>query len=214
MPAKTTRRSRPRSAGSSKRASARGRSSASRPRDVIALIKADHASVNRLFRRYKALSPRSLKSRRNVADRLVKDLAVHAGAEEQVLYPVARKSVPGGERLVEEALGEHRTLKEALAELDKRTPEDQSFDELVKEIEKEVRHHVKEEEGTGGILSQLRKHVPRDQLMRMAQLTRQAKQAVPTRPHPNAPDTPPGNAVVGVVTAMLDKAKDKLARRA
>jgi hypothetical protein len=181
---------------------------------VIALIKADHASVIRLFRRYKALSPRSFKRRRDVADRLIKDLAVHAAAEEQVLYPVARKSVPGGEQLVEEALGEHRSLKEALAALDKRAPEDEAFDPLMKAIEKEVRRHVKEEEGTGGVLSQLRKHVLRDQLMRMAQLTRQAKQAVPTRPHPNAPDTPPGNAVVGVVTAMLDKAKDKLARRA
>jgi hypothetical protein len=81
------------------------------------------------------------------------------------------------------------------------------------EIEQEVRHHVKEEEGPGGILDQLRKHAPREQLLRMAKLTRQAKQAAPTRPHPNAPDTPPGNIVVGAVTGMIDKARDKLARR-
>jgi hypothetical protein len=47
----------------------------------------------------------------------------------------------------------------------------------------------------------------------MAKHTRQAKQSAPTRPHPNAPDTPPGNIVVGAVTGMIDKARDKLARR-
>jgi hypothetical protein len=50
-------------------------------------------------------------------------------------------------------------------------------------------------------------------LVRMAKLTRQAKQAAPTRPHPKAPDTPPANIVTGAMTGMLDKARDKLARR-
>ena len=213
MPAKTAKRSRSSSARTPKRAPAFGRGGATRPRDVIAVIKADHDAVDRLFRRYKGLSARSIKSRRKVADRVIKELAVHAAVEEDVLYPVARTTVPKGQELVKEALREHRSLKKALAALDKCTPEDQAFDHLMAEIEQEVRHHVKEEEGPGGILDQLRKHAPREQLLRMAKLTRQAKQAAPTRPHPNAPDTPPGNIVVGAVTGMIDKARDKLARR-
>ena len=31
---------------------------------------------------------------------------------------------------------------------------------------------------------------------------------VPTRPHPHAPDTRPGNAPVGLVSGVSDKAKD------
>jgi hypothetical protein len=30
----------------------------------------------------------------------------------------------------------------------------------------------------------------------------------PTHPHPNAPDTPPGNVVGGAAAGMLDKARD------
>jgi len=213
MPAKTTKRSRPSSARTSKRGPARGRNSATRPRDVIALIKADHATVDRLFRRYKGLSARSIKSRRNMADRVIKELSVHAAVEENVLYPVARTTVPKGDELVTEALHEHRSLKKALAALEKCPPDDLAFDDLMTDIEKEVRHHVKEEEGPGGILRELRKHTPREQLVRMAKLTRQAKQAAPTRPHPKAPDTPPANIVGGAITGMFDKARDKLARR-
>ena len=213
MPAKAVKRSRPSSARTSKRAPARRRKGATRPRDVIALIKADHDTVKNLFRRYKGLGARSIKSRRNVADRVIKELSVHAAAEEDVLYPVARTTVPGGDELVQEALVEHRSLKKTLAALDKCSPDDPAFDDLMADTEMEVRHHVKEEEGPRGILSQLRKHAPREQLLRMAKLTRQAKQAAPTRPHPKAPDTPPANVVVGTVTGMIDKARDKLDRR-
>src|SRR5438874_3052762 len=104
MPGKTSKRSRPSRARASKRAPARGRNGASRPRDVIALIKADHATVQRLFRRYKGLSSGAIKSRRNVADRIIKELSVHAAVEEDVLYPVARTTVPNGDELVTEAL--------------------------------------------------------------------------------------------------------------
>ena len=213
MPAKTVKRSRPSSARTSKRAPARRRNGATRPRDVIAVIKADHDTVQGLFRRYKKLSSRALKSRRNVAERIIKELSVHATAEEDVLYPVARTTVPKGDELVREALGEHRSLKNALAALDKCPPDAPAFDDLMADIEKEVRDHVKEEEGPGGILRELRKHAPREQLLRMAQLTRQAKQAASTRPHPKAPDTPPANIVVGAMAGMFDKARDKLARR-
>jgi hemerythrin superfamily protein len=213
MPAKTAKRSRASSTRTSKRAPARGRKRATRPRDVIALIKADHATVKGLFRRYKGLSSGAVKSRRNVADRVIKELSVHAAVEEDVLYPVARTTVPRGDELVAEALDEHRSMKKALAALQKCPAGDQAFDDLMADIEKDVRHHVKEEEGHGGILSELRKHAPREQLLRMAKLTRQAKQAAPTRPHPNAPDTPPANVVAGTVTGIIDKARDKLARR-
>ena len=35
-----------------------------------------------------------------------------------------------------------------------------------------------------------------------------AKKLAPTRPHPRAPDTPPGNLVAGMMAAMMDKGKD------
>jgi len=178
------------------------------------LIKRDHASVNQLFRRFNGLSVRAAKSRRNLADRVIKDLSVHAVVEEQVLYPTARAWLPGGEELVREALDEHQGMKEDLAALQKYLPDSEEFDARMARIEQEVRHHVKEEESAGGILGQLRQHVSRNQLLEMAKLTRQAKQAAPTRPHPKAPNTPPTNAIVAAVAAMIDKVRDGLTGRA
>jgi len=32
----------------------------------------------------------------------------------------------------------------------------------------------------------------------------------PTHPHPNAPDTPPGNMVLGAVAALADRFRDAM----
>ena len=200
------------------RKSGRGRArgkpgSAARQPDVIALIKADHSTVNQLFRRYQSLGDRAMRSRSQIADRLIKELSIHAAVEEQVLYPNARAAIPKGERMVKEAISEHQTLKEALMSLEKSRPDSDKFDPLMMKIRDEVRHHVKEEESPNGILGQLRKHASRDDLVKMAKLTRAAKKAAPTRPHPKAPAAPPGNVVVGAAAAMVDKARDKVSRR-
>jgi hypothetical protein len=207
--AKRTTRGR-RTSSTPRRANQRG---ASRQRDVIALIKADHTAVNQLFRRYQTLGGRAMRSRRQIADRLIKELSIHAAVEEQVLYPNARAGLPNGDKLVKEALQEHQSLKEALASLDKARPESEDFDPLMRKIRDEVRHHVKEEEGPGGILSQLRKNASRDDLVTMGKLTQAAKKAAPTRPHPKAPATPPGNLVIGAAAGMVDKVRDKASRR-
>jgi hemerythrin-like domain-containing protein len=42
-------------------------------------------------------------------------LTVHASIEEQVLYPVMREHLSGGEEVVQEAMVEHGGAKKALA---------------------------------------------------------------------------------------------------
>jgi hemerythrin superfamily protein len=200
----------PRSAAA---APSRGTSATAKP-DVIALIKADHAAVDQLFRRYKGLSERALKARRQIAERVIKELSVHAAVEEQVLYPNARAAIPNGKSLVKEAIDEHQAMKKTLAALDKCAPESEKFHKLMTDLQGEVRHHVREEEAPGGILSLLRKNASRDELQQMATLTRTAKKAAPTRPHPKAPSTPPGNLVVGMAAAVVDRARDRLGGRA
>src|SRR5437764_8578623 len=182
-------------------------------RDVVSLIKADHAAVNQLFGRYSTLGGRAVRSRRRLADRLIRELSVHAAVEEQVLYPRVRVAVRNGERLVKEALSEHQTLKETLAALENCQPESEEFDVLMNRARDEVRHHVKEEEASEGILGQLRKHLPREELQRLATMTRAAKKLAPTRPHPNAPSTPPGNVIIGAAAALIERARDTLTGR-
>ena len=206
-----TKRSTPsKRASGSKKATATKRADGVR-RDVVSLIKADHAAVNQLFGRYSTLGGRAVRSRRRLADRLIRELSVHAAVEEQVLYPSVRVAVPNGERLVKEALSEHQALKETLAALENCQPESEEFDVLMNRARDEVRHHVKEEEASEGILGQLRKHHPsREELQRMATMTRAAKKLAPTRPHPNAPSTPPGTVIIGAATALIERARDTL----
>jgi hemerythrin superfamily protein len=182
------------------------------PRDVIALVKADHARVNELFRRYDRLGARAYKGRRQVADRVVKELSVHAVAEEAVLYPRVR-GLAGGDTLAVEALGEHHALKALLVALDECDPVSPRFDEYMARVRDEVKRHVTREESAGGILGQLRRQLPRDELERMGQALAAAKKSAPTHPHPRAPSTHPANVLVGAATAIVDRARDALRRR-
>ena len=181
--------------------------------DAVAVIKADHATVNALFKRYRAAGKTAYKTKRSIADRVVRELSIHAAVEEQVLYPAVRRSVPKGKRLVEEALSEHQQLKETLVVLDKLPADDERFDRTMRAAIDETRHHVREEESSGGMLAQLRKSLDRDELVAMGKTLRLAKKAAPTRPHPHAPSTPPGNIVVGTAAAIVDKARDAVRRR-
>jgi hypothetical protein len=44
----------------------------------------------------------------------------------------------------------------------------------------------------------------------MAIYYERAQQTAPTHPHPHAPDTPPGNLIVGSMTAVTDRVRDAL----
>jgi hypothetical protein len=177
------------------------------------LIKADHAAVNDLFKRYRAAGKTAYKTKRSIADRVVRELSIHAAVEEQVMYPAVRQFVPKGETLVAEALSEHQQLKRTLAVLAKLSAEDERFDRTMRAVIDETRHHVREEESTDGMLARLRKSVDRDDLVTMGKSLRTAKKAAPTRPHPNAPSTPPGNIVIGAAAALVDKARDAVRSR-
>jgi Hemerythrin HHE cation binding domain len=176
--------------------------------DPIALVKQDHATVKDLFRRYEALGPGALRSRERIAERVIKELSVHAAMEEQVLYPNVRSAVPGGDAMVEHGLDEHQKAKKLLLKLDRTDTSDAKFDTTMRKVIDDVRDHIKEEEAPGGMLAGLRQAASRDQLADLAKLMRSAKKAAPTRPHPRAPKTPPGNIMLGTATAFVDKARD------
>ncbi|MFP1624088.1 hemerythrin domain-containing protein [Streptomyces sp. 5K101] len=56
--------------------------------------------------------------RRAAFRRLVRMLAVHETAEEEVIHPFTRRAGPGGEKVVEERLREEREARELLSCLD------------------------------------------------------------------------------------------------
>ena len=73
-----------------------------------------------------------------------------------------------------------------------------------------VRHHVEEEETE--LFPKLRASITTGELQEMGGRLAAAKKLAPSHPHPNAPNTPPGNVVGGVAAAVMDKARNALKR--
>ena len=176
--------------------------------DAIALLKADHKTVETLFRKFEQAGPNAMKLKRKLVDQIVRELAIHAVIEEQVLYPSIRNKAEKLEGQVLEALEEHHVTKWLLKELEDLPSEAERFNAKVKVLMENVRTHVREEERE--LFPQVRKAFSPSELRDMAEALMLAKRAAPTRPHPRAPDTPPGNLVAGAVSAVLDMGKDAM----
>ena len=58
------------------------------------------------------------------------------------------------------------------------------------------------------VLPILEKHLNTSELEDMGVVLDGIKTISPTHPHPNAPNTPPGNIVVGPIAAFMDRIRD------
>ncbi len=174
--------------------------------DAITLLKNDHKTVEKLFKRFEKAGDRAHVEKRDTVDRIIEELSIHAAIEEQLFYPVTRRTVTGVESQMLESLEEHHIVKWVLSELDDMDPEDERFDAKVTVLIENVRHHVKEEEGD--YFPKVRDQLGRKSLADLGDAMVDAKKTAPTHPHPNAPDTPPGNIVAGTAAGIADRAAD------
>lgn len=178
--------------------------------DAITLLVRDHRLVEELFEQFRTAMP---ETRQPIAERIVRELAIHAGIEETRFYPAVRAEVPAGDPLVDHGLDEHLEIKEALARVDGEMDKahTKKFEQDMARVEEVVRHHVREEEDN--ILPAVAEYIPKARLQAIGMDLEQAKAMVPTRPHPNAPDEPPFNEVVGRVSGVLDRLRDTASGR-
>ena len=152
--------------------------------DAIALLKADHADVEKLFKRFESLGPRAKKTKQDIAKKTIEALSKHAAVEEQLLYPIVRERMPEEDDLVLEALEEHHVAKWVLSELDGLTPDDERFDAKYTVLAESVRHHIEEEEGE--LFPKLRKEFTESELDGLGQRLAEAKKTAPAKPHPRS----------------------------
>jgi hemerythrin superfamily protein len=170
-------------------------------------LRNDHQAVEKLFSRFES----ARKGRKPIVDRIVKELAIHSAIEEQLFYPAVRAAAKGEEleeadEKVLEALEEHHVAKWLLAEFEDLDEDDERFEAKVSVLIESVRHHIKEEQGP--LFRFVRRLMGKDQLDLLGNALEQAKKMAPTRPHPRAPDQPPGNLVAGAAAAVLDRGRD------
>lgn len=173
---------------------------------ALQVLKTDHRAVEELFAEFEKLGPKAYKSRQSIVKKVTKELSVHASIEEMVLYPAAREALSkGGDDLVLEALEEHHVVKATLAELGTLPPDHERYAAKMTVLMEMVRHHVKEEEHE--LFPQLRAAMTRAELDDLGEALMAAKAGAPERPHPSAPDTPPGNVLAAAVTLPFDAAR-------
>ena len=78
----------PSSAAKSRSAAAK-KAAATRAKDAIALLKADHRTVEKLFKQYEAAKEDDAK-KQQIALQICNELKVHAQIEEEIFYPQTR----------------------------------------------------------------------------------------------------------------------------
>jgi hemerythrin superfamily protein len=176
--------------------------------DAITLLRNDHQTVEQLFKRFEKAGDRAHVEKRQIVDRIVEELSVHAAIEEQVLYPAASESVPSTRDMTLESLEEHHIVKWVLSELADLDARDERFDARVTVLIENVRHHVEEEENE--LFPKLRKELSRTALADLGDALAEAKKSAPTHPHPRLPDVPPANAAAGAFAAWLDYVADNI----
>ena len=73
------------------------------------------------------------------------ELTIHTQVEEEIFYPAAR-DILDEEDLIDEAIVEHASAKDLIAQLVDMSPDDDLYDAKVKVLSELIEHHVEEEE--------------------------------------------------------------------
>jgi hemerythrin superfamily protein len=175
--------------------------------DAIQFILRDHRELERLFKEFERADRAEEPDRQGETVReLIRALSIHAVIEEQFVYPALRNA--GADTGVLDALEEHHAVKLTLSELETLPATNSRYAAKVRLLAENVRRHLTEEEGE--LLPLLERALDDDQRRALGDALDRAKRAAPTRPHPAAPDTPPGNFIAGAVAAVYDRSRDAL----
>jgi hemerythrin superfamily protein len=173
-------------------------------RNAVAFILKQHEQIRDLFAAVKGAA--DAEAKQQSFDALLRLLAVHETAEEEVVYPAVRRLVDGGDTLVEPRLREEDLAKKRLSELEKLGAQAPEFDAKLAEFETLVVTHAEAEERD--VLPRLREAATPDKLDAMATALAIAEAVAPTHPHPHAPESAAGNMIVGPFVAIVDRVRD------
>jgi hemerythrin superfamily protein len=116
---------------------------------IIEMLKKDHDTVGKLFKKFERMKDKNDDARYELVREICDALTVHAAIEEQYFYPAARSASGEGEEeddMLDEAEVEHSHIKEIVQQLKDGNEDDPLCDAKVKVLGEYVDHHVEEEE--------------------------------------------------------------------
>jgi hemerythrin superfamily protein len=171
--------------------------------DVVQLLTAQHDEIKELFR---TVGEGSGDIRREPFECLVRLLAVHETAEEEVVYPALRAAGAGD--VADARIAEETEAKRLLADLEKVDPKDDAFLPGLDRLRDAVLAHAQNEERE--VFPVLRSKELDGQLEAMGAAVKAAEAMAPTHPHPHVPGTATANLVAGPMAAIVDRVRDAI----
>jgi hypothetical protein len=157
--------------------------------DLLELLAADHHRM------------RHLVAEQTDAATLIRELASHLVAETRLLYPEARRSVAGVDRLVDDLLDVDHLLEDALVDLDKAdTPE---YRKRIRELA--VRHADHQEDA---LFPRVREEADPARLAVLGDVLGEVLAEAPSHAHPRLPDEGAFSVIADALAARFDELRD------
>lgn len=114
--------------------------------DAIKLLTEDHNKVKKLFKEFEKLSKKNdEEGKEELATQICKELTVHAQLEEEIFYPAVREAIDD-DALMNEAMVEHTSAKDLIAQIQSMAASDPMYDAVVTVLGEYINHHVEEEQ--------------------------------------------------------------------
>lgn len=173
------------------------------PKDVVALITADHRDVENLFERIRTQP----EDRPALFAELCAKFFAHSVAEEEKIYPEIAKLAPDEKELVEHGAEEHHEAERILFRMQMIDPADAEFDELLEQAVQAVTEHVQEEESQ--VLPVLAKAAPKQRLEELGHVFSEAKAQVLRNPSAVTQETIEGTTGVKRATGGRRRTRSK-----
>ena len=114
-------------------------------RNAFDVLEEDHREVEEWFDEYDELKGSDEDRKADLAEKICLALKVHAQMEEEIFYPRAREATKDND-LIDEAIVEHATVKNLIAEIEEMDVGEELFDAKVRVLGEMVKRHIREEE--------------------------------------------------------------------
>jgi len=173
------------------------------PGSVLVRQREDHIELDRLL---EELDGTTGSAQEEVLTRIDRLVFSHAFAEETVLWPVFRRTLPDGDALTLRVEEEHQEVNELVTALERDGLEHPERSARLARLVEVLREDVRDEEDV--LFPRLQEALDRDQLQRLGRQWELARRVSPTRPHPTVSRRPPGNALSGLPLTVLDRTRD------
>ena len=170
--------------------------------DVVSVVQRDHREIEQMMARVESSTDGE---RQDAFEDLVRKLAIHETAEEEVVHPLLRGSATD---VVDPILSEEDAAKRRLSDLEGVNVSSGTFMERFKMLKSDVLAHAQHEEREEH--PRLRAQETPEKLQRAGQMFETAERMAPTRAHASAPESRAGNLALGPVLAVADRVRDAI----